>query len=207
MVDGTKGTQDSSQSGDTSGDQQGTSQEFSKESQEKAVSDALSSAGREAKTLSEGQETVKKGLEELATKTVAFQKQQDNAEIEAAGGDAAIITRIRDGIAQRDKDVALDQRERDLNTKEGNLKPSLERATKQEIRERAEAVAKNEDVDIEHLIKFSDGSTESMIALAKTMQKKGEADPGATLHQPGKGSKEASKKTEEQKLKTRYPSM
>ncbi|KKK48941.1 hypothetical protein LCGC14_3140080, partial [marine sediment metagenome] len=132
----------------------------------KKAHDAAGFKGRKLEEREEAQtareETFKAGI-------ATWQREKDQAEIDAVGGDQEKIKGIRDTQAQRDKDEAQNQRDKDLNKKEEDLKPREEKAIKQEIRGRAVKVAEAHNVDVEKLIEFTDGSPEALDKLAKSL--------------------------------------
>lgn len=183
-MDETKDPRDSSQAGDSSKGTQGTSRQtpetFTKETQDKAVEDALSDKGRDAKTLREQREQINTDKKQLDDDRAKWLREQDEKDQEEARDDPTKLTALQARREHRTKDAELAKRERDVSEREEKLKPTQEAATKAEIRKEAEKVATKHTVDVETLIKFTDGSPEAMEDLAQALPKMGEKKPPLT---------------------------
>ncbi len=172
-LDETKEAQDKS-SEETKGTSGKDEETFTKSQVEaekqKATSDALAAAGRTAKSLEKREGAVTKAEERIAQQ----HKERDEAELKAAGDDTDKLTAIETRRKERERKAELDERERKLNTIQEEVDGKLDKATKAEIKERAEEVAVKHSVDAKSLIEFTDGSTDKMEELAKMLPKKGE---------------------------------
>jgi len=212
-MDGDERKQDTSLKEDSSTKVSGqtseqTTEAFTREQHEtekqKAVSDALSAAGRTAKAL-ETREAAVRVTEEKATQA---QKAKDDAELEAARGDSDEMSRIQTRQQLREAKAKLAKAEQELSEEREKGKQRDAEAAQTTLEVNAWKAAKRLDVDAEtllKLVKFTDGSKEAIEAIGQTLPKKGEAKPplktdsGKTI---GGGEK-----SNEQKLKERYPTM
>lgn len=181
-LDETKETQDVGTSGDAKETSGKTEETFTRKDLEKATSDALASAGRTAKSFEKREEAITKAEEKVARE----KQEKYEAEKEAAKNDPDLLSAIERNRKASERKAELDERERKLNAMQEEVAGKLDKATKAEIKERAEEVATKHNVDAKSLVEFTDGSTEKMEELAKTLSKKGDEktlkpDSGRTL--------------------------
>lgn len=171
----------------------------------KAVSDALSSAGRTATALEKRAEDVKSGEERLRE----ARKAKDDAELATAEGDMSETARIKTKQAYRDtlaENATLKQQleaekrrgtERDKETAETTREVTVfEIATKHTV----------DAARLKELSKLTDGSNEAIEAIAQSMTKNKESvvkEPLVKVSTETIGGG----KTDEQRLKERYPTM
>ena len=143
-----------------------------KEREGKIRSDFASDLGR-IETYKTAAENARKSAEAAEERLNQRIKDQEEAELEAAQDNTSELTRIRAKQTQRVKDAELDKRERELNEKEEELKGVREKEVESTKERNAREVATKHDVDVETLIKFTDGSLLAMEDLAQALPKKG----------------------------------
>jgi len=185
-LDETKETQGVATSGDTKGTSEKEPETFTKEQVEEAErkgkSDALSEIGR-YKTSAENAIKAAKAAGERLDRML---KEQEDAELEAARDEPDKLTGIRARQAQRQRDTDLEERERKLKESEDEHAEALKGVVESTKEQNAREIATRLNVDFEPLVKFTDGSTEAMEELAKSLPKKGEGtalkpDSGKTI--------------------------
>ena len=174
-MDEPKETQDVKTSEDTKETSEKKPETFTTEQMEsaktKAVSDALAAAGRTVKSFEKREEAATKAEERIARE----KQEKYEADKEAAKGDQDLLSAIEKNRKASERKAELDDRERKLNEMKEEVDGKLDKATKAEIKERAEEVAVKHNVDAKSLVEFTDGSTDKMEELAKMLPKKGEA--------------------------------
>jgi DNA repair exonuclease SbcCD ATPase subunit len=153
-MDGTEIKQDV-----TSADNQETSkqvaQTFTKEQVEKLKSDALAAAGREAKTLEARRAELDKREAEInATldKIHKLEEERELAELEGLTQDPKVkqtLTEYKNKLAERTKELA--KKEAELKARESEFSSRFEKATKAELENTINTIAKEKNVDIEVL--------------------------------------------------------
>ena len=180
-MDGTENRQDSSvATQDTSGGDKGTSKQpetFTKEQvvevKRKAGEDALSAAGRTVALLAKREEA----LQAREDRAVADQKAKDEAELEDAGDDVDKTTRLKARQTHRETVAELARVKQQVKGLEEDKAESEKKTavSTQEIRTREIATRLEVDANsLTNLVKFTDGSTEAIEALAQTLTPKKE---------------------------------
>ena len=217
-------TQDPSQTtppspGDPSAKQEGTPPvappTLTKEEQErqtKAVNDALSAAGRDAKTITEKTDEAEKILKaaqkvtaDQEAETERRQKELDDQAREAVKTDPEALKSVNERIRQGDMDRKQAKRQREQDAKEKDLDDREKQVKVLEKTRIAAEVAVANDVDMDQILKLAkDDTRKAMEEIAKHLPKKGtktslKVDPSKTAG--------AGEKSEEQKLRARYPTM
>ena len=185
-MDETEGTQDAKTSEDTKGTSEQTTKTFTEETQAKAVSDALAKAGRTAKELTQLGESTKADRKQLTDDRVQWRKEKDEEKLESIRDDPDALKDWTKSKALRDEKAELDRRERELKVSEEKHAEALKGVVESTKERNAREIATRLNVDSEPLMKFTDGSTEAMEDLAKSLPKKGETktltpDSGKTI--------------------------
>ena len=189
-MDGTKDPKDTlGATPDPSTGEKGTSEQpktYTEEEKAKAVSDALSAAGRIAKQLDQQREALEAERKQLTASRVQWQREKDEAELEAARDDPDALKSLRARQKQSEREAELDRREQELKISGEKHAEALKGVAQYTKERNAHEIAARLNVDFELLMKFTDGSTEAMEELAKALPKKGEAtilrpDSGRTI--------------------------
>ena len=158
--------------GNSSGDTQGTSgqgtETFTKEQVTKMRSDALAEVGR-YKIATEKAIKAAEAAEERLNRQI---KDFEESELEAARDDTDALSRIKSKQKQREQESKLAEKERELSEKEAKVNESLSKVAEYERRETANRVAAKHSVNLETLLKFTDGSSEAMEELALSLPKR-----------------------------------
>ncbi len=140
-----------------------------KESEEKAVEDAvhkaLSAAGRVSTDTAEAERL----LNEAKTIRDSAQEKADEADRDAVSQDPEALKSVEERIRQRNEETKLANEKRELDSDKAKHQERLGKADKAEIKERATEIATKHNVDVESLIKFTDGSKEAMEELAQKL--------------------------------------
>ena len=174
------------------------------EAKRQATSDALSDSRR----LQREAENAIKALTGANDRTKARLKELEDAELKAAEGDSEQLNAVTERRKRRQVETELDEATLKLNQRDGELSQIKEDSAKAVKGEKAREIATRLNVDADRLIKlskFTDGSAEAMEELANGLLKKQEVRPivkSDSGENTGSGGK-----TDEQKLKERYPSM
>ena len=217
-MDETEEREDTPQSADSSSEQKEPPEKtepetFTKEDMEKAKNDALSAAGRDAKTITEKTDEAEKVLK-VAQKAqadqeeaqVRFQRERDEADRETVHGDAEALKSVEERLRQRGEAAKLAKQRREQDAKDKDLTDREKQVKILEKTRIAAEVAVTNDVDMDEILKLTkDDSRKAMEAIAKHLPKKGtkkaplKVDPSKITGVGGK--------SEEQKLKERYPKM
>ena len=183
-MDGTENLKDTSvATQDTSEGDKGTSKKesetFTRETQEasnqKARDDALSAAGRTATILTKREEAVQASEERI----VEAQKARDEAELEDARDDVDKTTRLKAQQKHRETVTELAQVKRELKEEKGRTAESEKKTAVSTKEISTREIATRLEVDensLTDLIKFTDGSTEAIEAMAQTLPKKGKTE-------------------------------
>ncbi|KKM74989.1 hypothetical protein LCGC14_1394750 [marine sediment metagenome] len=175
-MDGTENQKDTSgATQDTSEGDKGTSkqtQTFTKEqvaeSNQKAAQDALSVAGRTAKDFEQRESAIKAEREQM----VQAQKARDEAELEEARDDVDKTTRLKAQQKHRETATELARLKQELEAEQTKAKEAQEVGAKHTKEQNAREVATRLNVDVNTLLRFTDGSTTAMEELAKSLPKK-----------------------------------
>lgn len=203
---------------DPSAKQEGTPPEpptLTKEEQErqtKAVSDALSAAGRDAKTIKERTDEAEKILKAAQKAQVdqdaeaeRWQKERDDTEREAVKTDPEALKSTEERIRQRNEATKLAKQKREQDAKDKDLTEREKQVKVLERTQTAAEVAVANNVDMDQILKLAkDDSRKAMEEIAKHLPKKGKAAP---LKVDPSKTAGAGEKSEEQKLKDRFPTM
>lgn len=203
--------QDTSQVEDTpEKEKESTSTEpetFTKETQEKAVNDALSAAGRDAKTITEKSaeaERILQNAKRIGDEAKEQRRKRDEAARESVKDDPDALKSLEEKQRQRDVDTQLTEREEKVKGEEEHIKADKEQVRIQQRTQLAAEVAVAKGVNMDALLKLTqEDSREAMEATAELLPKKEEKLPLKT----DSGTTTGGEKSEEQKLKDRYPSM
>jgi len=163
----------------TSAEQEDTSktepETFTKEQVEerehKVRSDALAEVGRYRVAT----EKAVKSANAAETRLTQFIKNQEEAELAAAGDDSEKQTTIRERQGRRTAETELAKTKQELDDEKAKTTEAQEVEAKHTKERNAREVATRLQVDAKTLIEFTDGSVEAMEKLAKVLPKKGEA--------------------------------
>jgi len=151
------------------------------------------------KALSNASDRVKDAEERLSQ----WQKEREEEELQRAEGDSDAVTRIKARQKERERQAELAKREAELKEREEKVKEVSAQVQEFERTQKAAEIAVKHGVDFNTLVKFTDGSPEAMEELAQRLARKGEVPP----IKPDSGKTVGGEKTDEQKLKERYPTM
>lgn len=210
-MDETKGTKQDNPLAETPAEEKGTTPEKEPETLAEQVAHikeaAFAEVGRyrvatEAATRAAGSaQRQANAAEERLNK---FIKKTEEAELEANRDNPDVLSRIRARQGEREQETELAKLKQELEEEKAKTVEAQEAEAKSTQERNAREIATRLNVDAKTLIKFTDGSTEAMEELAKSLPKKGETttltpDSGTTI-----GGKEI---TEADILKGKYPSM
>ena len=204
-MDRPEDTQDVTTSEDTKETSEKDTQTFTREQveerEQKAKSDALADINR-YKTEAQRHMQAAQAAEERTNRML---KEQGEAELETARDEPDKLTLIRERQARRQAESELATAKQELDGEKAKTAEAQEAEAKSTKERNAREIATRLVVDAKTLREFTDGSTEAMEKLAKVLPKKDETkeplkpDSGKTS---GGGEK-----TDDQKLKERYPTM
>jgi len=179
ILDENKETQDIPTSEDTKGTSEKDPETLTEEERTtKAVSDALSAAGRDAKTMEARENAVKSALSKAEglqadikadAKKRAEQKYQDD--LARAGDDPLARSKVELNRDLRLARAELDDTKTKSKQKDDKILQLEEKEAVSTKEQNARVIASKYEVNIETL-KLTDGSKESMEALAKTISGK-----------------------------------
>ncbi len=175
-MDETKETQDVTTSKDTKGtsEQPETfTKEHVAEAERKGKSDALAEVGRLKKSTEAAIAIAQKATARL-DKMI---QDQDDAELKAHEGDPEKLSAIGERQKRRMAEGKLADAESELSEEKAKTAEAQEAGAQHTKERNAREVATRLGVDAKTLIKFTDGSTEAMEELAKSLPKKGETKP------------------------------
>jgi len=188
-MDETKTQQDSSGiTQDTSGKSVGSTSEqdrtYTKAEMEKAVNDALSTAGRDAKSITLKMEEANRFFTE-ATKLKAeveaaqdkWQEEQDRAELEAASHNPDTLSLVKTRQLLKVREAEISRKEQELAEKIKKHEDTISEATKFKSEKVANEIATKHNVDLALLLEHTDGSAEKMEALAQLLPKRQQQAP------------------------------
>ena len=173
-MDGTENLKDTSQTGDTSKGTKETSettQTFTKETERTAISDALSRVGRTAADFEKREQAI--------TAKEEADAQRDKAKYEASLEDArddpekTTAIKAKELLRTATSKLAEVTKERDLLSEK--VTAAATQTQKIDRTKIAAEIAAKHSVDVDTLVKFTDGSLEAMEELAQTL--KGESKP------------------------------
>ena len=188
-MDDQQNGQDSS-SQDSSGDGAGTSEIQGQIS--KAVSDALAKAGRTTADQEAREQRITDRETKAADERAAWQRERDDADLEAARDDPAQTTSVQARIkagAQADKITSQDQEIERLKSEGDANKAKLAEGTSKES---AATLATKYGVSAVTLLESTDGSTAAMEKLAKQLRPVGDAqEPYSGITEGGGSTTEA----------------
>ncbi len=208
-MDDPKKDQDSS-SGDSSGDAKGTStltEEQAQARETKAVNDARSTDGRTAKDFEVREQRIKDNEATLIEERVKWRRERDEADIESVRDDPEKLTALQkkqkttaDANALADDRRTLDG---DKTKHEASVQSDLEEIRVFNRTKTASEVAVAKGVSMDSILKHAkDDTREAMEAVAEDLPKNKEPLKVDSSRSSGTGEK-----SEEQRLKTRYPTM
>ncbi|KKN74853.1 hypothetical protein LCGC14_0386020 [marine sediment metagenome] len=203
-MDGPKQGQDSS-SGDSSGDGAGTS--AIQEQIDKAVNDARSADGRTTKDFEVREQRIKDNEAILTEERVKWRRERDEADIESVRDDPEALTALqkKQKAATRDAESADERRklEEDQAKHKAGVQSDLEEIKVFNRTKLASEVAVAKGVSMDSILKHAkDDTREAMEAVAEDLPKNKEPLKVDSSRSSGTGEK-----SEEQRLKTRYPTM
>ena len=143
------------------------------ERERKARSDALSDIGR-YKASAENAIKAVRAAEERINRML---KEQAEAELETARDEPDKLTLIRERQTRRQAESELAKAKQELEEERAKTTEAQEVEAKSTKERNAREIATRLDVDAKTLIKFTDGSTEAMEELAKSLPRKSATTP------------------------------
>ncbi len=181
MLDGTENQKDTSvATQDSSGGDKGTSEQTQTftleqvtERERNAKSDALAETGR----LRVANEAAIKVAQKAQERIDRMIRDQDDAELEAHKDEPERISAIRERQQRRIVESKLADTESELEVERTKTKEAQEVGVKHTKEQNAREVASRLNVNVQTLLKFTDGSKGAMEDLAKSLPKVGEKTP------------------------------